>query len=84
MASQPNLSNNFIVDGLSANDDAAGLSGMTDGVDAIEQCQVVTSVLNRNSNFGAGAYPSSPSATSGEVTAVGDPCTVQFGLRTRF
>jgi hypothetical protein len=43
IASQRNLSNNFIVDGLSANDDAAGLSGMTYGVDAIEQFQVVTS-----------------------------------------
>jgi outer membrane receptor protein involved in Fe transport len=43
IASQRNLSNNFIVDGLSANDDAAGLSGITYGVDAIEQIQVVTS-----------------------------------------
>ena len=41
--SQRNLSNNFIVDGLSANDDAAALSGITYGVDAIEQFQVVTS-----------------------------------------
>jgi hypothetical protein len=39
---QRNLSNNFIVDGLSANDDAAALSGMTFSVDAIEQFQVVT------------------------------------------
>jgi hypothetical protein len=43
IASQRNLSNNFVVDGLSANDDAAGLSGMTYSVDAIEQFQVVTS-----------------------------------------
>jgi hypothetical protein len=43
VSSQRNLSNNFTVDGLSANDDAAGLSGMTYGVDAIEQFQVVTS-----------------------------------------
>jgi hypothetical protein len=43
VGSQRNLSNNFIVDGLSANDDAAGLSGMTYGVDAVEQFQVVTS-----------------------------------------
>jgi hypothetical protein len=41
--SQRNLSNNFIVDGLSANDDAAGLSGMTYGIDAIQELQVVTS-----------------------------------------
>jgi hypothetical protein len=42
IASQRNLSNGFIVDGLSASDDAAGLSGITFGVDAIEQFQVVT------------------------------------------
>jgi hypothetical protein len=41
--SQRNLSNNFIVDGLSANDDAAGLAGMPYGVDAVDQFQVVTS-----------------------------------------
>jgi Carboxypeptidase regulatory-like domain/TonB dependent receptor len=43
VSSQRNLSNNFIVDGLSANDDAAGLSGIPYGVDAVEQFQVVTS-----------------------------------------
>jgi hypothetical protein len=43
IASQRNLSNNVIVDGLSANDDAAGLSGIPYGVDAVEQLQVVTS-----------------------------------------
>ena len=42
IASQRNFSNSFIVDGLSANDDAAGLSGIPFGVDAIEQFQVVT------------------------------------------
>ncbi len=41
--SQRNLSNNFIVDGLSSNDDAAALAGMTYGVDAVDQFQVVTS-----------------------------------------
>jgi hypothetical protein len=43
IGSQRNLSNSFLVDGLSANDDAAGLSGMPYGVDAVEQFQVVTS-----------------------------------------
>ncbi len=43
VGSQRNFSNNFIVDGLSANDDAAGLSGIPYAVDAIEQFQVVTS-----------------------------------------
>jgi outer membrane receptor protein involved in Fe transport len=43
VGSQRNLSNNFIVDGLSANDDAAALSGIPYGVDALDQLQVVTS-----------------------------------------
>ncbi len=43
IGSQRNLSNSVVVDGLSANDDAAGLSGMPYGVDAVEQIQVVTS-----------------------------------------
>ena len=43
-----------------------------------------TNVLTRNGNFGAGPYPFSPAATFGEITAVGDPRTVQLGLRARF
>lgn len=43
IGSQRNFSNSFIVDGLSANDDAAGLSGIPFGMSAIEQFQVVTS-----------------------------------------
>jgi len=43
VGSQRNLSNSFIVDGLSANDDAAALSGIPYTVDAIDQFQVVTS-----------------------------------------
>lgn len=43
VGSQRNFSNNFIVDGVSANDDAAGLSGMPFSLDAIEAFQVVTS-----------------------------------------
>lgn len=43
VASQRNLSNNFMVDGLSANDDAAALSGISFSVDAIGQMQIVTS-----------------------------------------
>jgi hypothetical protein len=81
VASQRNLSNNFIVDGLSANDDAAGLSGITYGVDNVTNHK---NVLTKNANFGAGAYPSSPSATFGDILAVGEPRTLQFGLRTRF
>ena len=43
VSSQRNLSNNFVVDGLSANDDAAAVSGITYALDAVEQVQVVTS-----------------------------------------
>lgn len=43
VGSQRNFSNNFIVDGLSANDDASGLSGMPYAVESVEQLQVVTS-----------------------------------------
>lgn len=40
--------------------------------------------LTRNTNFGPGAYPTNPSATFGQITAVGEPRTFQFGLRARF
>ena len=43
VGSQRNFSNNFIVDGLSANDDAAGLSGNFYGLDVVQEFQVVTS-----------------------------------------
>jgi hypothetical protein len=36
------------------------------------------------SNFGAGAYPANPSPGFGTATAVGDPRSVQFGVRVRF
>jgi hypothetical protein len=42
VGSQRNFSNNFVVDGLSANDDAAGLSGAFFGLDAVQEFQVVT------------------------------------------
>jgi hypothetical protein len=56
VGSQRNLSNNFVVDGLSANDDAAGLSGMTYSVDAIEQMQVVTSGAQAELGRALGGY----------------------------
>jgi len=43
VGSQRNFSNSFIVDGLSANDDAAGLSGVVYGLDTVQEFQVVTS-----------------------------------------
>lgn len=56
VGSQRNLSNSFVVDGLSANDDAAGLSGMTYGVDAIEQFQVITSGAQAELGRALGGY----------------------------
>ena len=41
--SQRNFSNSFIVDGLSDNDDAAGVAGNVFGLDVIREFQVVTS-----------------------------------------
>jgi outer membrane receptor protein involved in Fe transport len=43
VSSQRNFSNSFIVDGLSANDDAAGLVQTSFGLDTIQEMQVVTS-----------------------------------------
>ena len=43
VGSQRNFSNSFIVDGVSANDDAAGLSGIPLAVEAVDQFQVITS-----------------------------------------
>jgi outer membrane receptor protein involved in Fe transport len=41
-------------------------------------------VVAMNGNFGAGAYPTNPSPTFGQVTAVGEPRSVQLGLRFSF
>jgi outer membrane receptor protein involved in Fe transport len=41
-------------------------------------------VVTRNTNFGAGAYPTNPSPTYNQVTAVGEPRSFQFGARVRF
>ncbi|HEY1802235.1 MAG TPA: TonB-dependent receptor [Terriglobales bacterium] len=43
VSSQRNFSNSFIVDGLSANDDAAGLAMTFYGLDVVQEFQVVTS-----------------------------------------
>jgi len=37
-----------------------------------------------NGTFGPGAYPTSPSSTFGQATAVGDPRTLQLALRLSF
>ena len=40
--------------------------------------------LTKNPNFGSGSYPSNPSPTFGQVTAVNDPRSIQLALRFRF
>ncbi|HVH29984.1 MAG TPA: carboxypeptidase regulatory-like domain-containing protein [Vicinamibacterales bacterium] len=72
VGSQRNFSNNFVVDGLSANDDAAGLAGMPYGVDAVEQFQVVTSGGQAELGRALGGYvnvvtKSGTNTTSGDV-----------------
>jgi hypothetical protein len=38
----------------------------------------------RNAVFGSGAYPTSPALTYGQITVVGDPRSLQFGLRISY
>jgi hypothetical protein len=40
--------------------------------------------LSRNTTFGPGEYPASPLPAFGRITAVGEPRTVQLGIRARF
>jgi len=40
--------------------------------------------LAKNGNFGAGAFPTNPSATFGQINAVNDPRSLQLALRVRF
>jgi hypothetical protein len=40
--------------------------------------------LTRNTSFGSGAYPANPSTTFGQITALGEPRSFQFGARVRF
>jgi hypothetical protein len=40
--------------------------------------------LTRNTTFGTGSYPSNPLGSFNTVTAVGDPRTLQFGVRVTF
>ena len=56
VGSQRNFSNNFIVDGLSANDDAAGLSGVFYSLDVVNEFQVVTSGAQAEFGRALGGY----------------------------
>jgi hypothetical protein len=39
--------------------------------------------LTRITTFGVGAYPGNPATTFNQITAVGDPRTLQFAVRVR-
>jgi hypothetical protein len=41
-------------------------------------------VVSLNGNFGAGTYPTNPSPTFRQITAVADPRSAQLGLRFTF
>ena len=43
-----------------------------------------TNAITRNTTFGPGAYPSNPVSSYDTVTAVGDPRTLQLGVRVTF
>jgi hypothetical protein len=62
------------------------LAGQTRVEGAVEAFNLTNRRNNtgRNANFGSGAYPTSPSSTYGQITAVGDPRAFQFALRVRF
>jgi hypothetical protein len=40
--------------------------------------------VTRNATWGTGSYPSTPAANFNTITAVGDPRTIQFGVRFSF
>jgi hypothetical protein len=56
------------------------LEALFEGFNLTDQVNVVT----RNTNFGSGAYPTNPSPTFNQITAVGEPRSFQFGARLRF
>jgi hypothetical protein len=67
VSGQRNLSNSIVVDGVSANDDAAGLSGITYGLDAIDQFQVVTSGGQAELGRALGGFASVVTRSGGNV-----------------
>jgi len=59
---------------------SATLEGLVEAFNLTNRANTLT----RNSTFGAGAYPSNPVPTFNQVTAVGEPRTLQFGVRLNF
>lgn len=68
VSSQRNFSNSFIVDGLSANDDAAGLVQTSFGLDVVQEMQVVTSGGQAEFGRAIGGYINFVSKSGGSQT----------------
>jgi hypothetical protein len=60
--------------------DRLRVEGLVEGFNLTNRTNVVTLI----GNFGSGTYPTSPAATFGQVTAVGDPRSLQLGVRVKF
>jgi hypothetical protein len=56
------------------------IEGMLEAFNLTDRVNPVT----RNTTFGTGSYPANPLAAFNTVTAVGDPRTLQLGLRMSF
>ena len=67
IGSQRNFSNSFIVDGMSANDDAAGLTGTFYGLDVVQEFQVVTSGGQAELGRALGGYVNMVTKSGGNV-----------------
>ena len=67
VGSQRNFSNSFIVDGLSSNDDAAGLTGTFYGVGVVSEFQVVTSGGQAEFGRALGGYISMVTKSGGNA-----------------
>jgi hypothetical protein len=67
IGSQGNFSNSFIVDGVSANDDAAGVAGTFVGLDVVQEFQVVTSGGQAELGRALGGYVNVVTKSGGNV-----------------
>ena len=69
VSSQRNFSNSFIIDGVSANDDAAGVAGTFVGLDVVQEFQVVTSGGQAELGRALGGYVNVVTKSGGNAIA---------------
>jgi hypothetical protein len=60
--------------------DRLEVEGLAEGFNLTNRVNVVA----YNTTFGSGAYPTNPSSSFGQITAVGEPRSFQLGMRVRF